>query len=78
MSQTLFVSDLHLDQKRPHIIAAFCRFLSESSSADALYILGDLFEYWIGDDDPAIGLEPAINATPRPKRFRRSSLFYPW
>jgi len=62
MSQTLFVSDLHLDQKRPHIIAAFCRFLQECSSADALYILGDLFEYWIGDDDPAIGLEPAISA----------------
>ncbi len=62
MSQTLFVSDLHLDQKRPHIVAAFCRFLDDSSSADALYILGDLFEYWIGDDDPAIGLEPAINA----------------
>ncbi|QMU61325.1 MAG: UDP-2,3-diacylglucosamine diphosphatase [Gammaproteobacteria bacterium] len=62
MSQTLFVSDLHLDQKRPHIIAAFCRFLHECSSADALYILGDLFEYWIGDDDPAIGLEPAISA----------------
>ncbi len=62
MSQTLFVSDLHLDQKRPHIIAAFCRFLSECSSADALYILGDLFEYWIGDDDPAVGLESAINA----------------
>jgi UDP-2,3-diacylglucosamine hydrolase len=62
MPQTLFVSDLHLDQKRPHIIAAFCRFLHECSSADALYILGDLFECWIGDDDPAIGLEPAINA----------------
>ena len=62
MSQTLFVSDLHLDQKRPHIIAAFCRFLNECSSADALYILGDLFEYWIGDDDPAIGLESAIRA----------------
>ena len=62
MPQTLFVSDLHLDPKRPHIIAAFCRFLNECSSADALYILGDLFEYWIGDDDPAIGLEPAINA----------------
>jgi UDP-2,3-diacylglucosamine hydrolase len=62
MTQTLFVSDLHLDNKRPHIIAAFCRFLDECSSADALYILGDLFEYWIGDDDPAIGLEPAINA----------------
>ena len=62
MTQTLFVSDLHLDNKRPHIIAAFCRFLDECSSADALYILGDLFEYWIGDDDPAIGLESAIDA----------------
>ena len=62
MSQTLFISDLHLDQKRPHIIAAFCRFLEECSEIDALYILGDLFEYWIGDDDPAIGLEPAITS----------------
>lgn len=62
MTQTLFVSDLHLDNKRPHIIAAFCRFLDECSSIDALYILGDLFEYWIGDDDPAIGLAPAIDA----------------
>jgi UDP-2,3-diacylglucosamine hydrolase len=61
MSQTLFVSDVHLDQKRPHIVAAFCRFLEQCSSADALYILGDLFEYWIGDDDPAIGLEPVIS-----------------
>jgi len=62
MTQTLFVSDLHLDQKRPQIIAAFSRFLKENSEVDALYILGDLFEYWIGDDDPAIGLEPAIHA----------------
>ncbi len=62
MTQTLFVSDLHLDQKRPHIVAAFCRFLEQNTGADALYILGDLFEYWIGDDDPAIGLESAIDA----------------
>ena len=62
MAQTLFVSDLHLDPKRPHIIAAFCRFLQENSDVDALYILGDLFEYWIGDDDPAIGLESVISA----------------
>jgi UDP-2,3-diacylglucosamine hydrolase len=63
MKQTLFVSDIHLDQKRPHIIAAFCRFLHEvkqTSNTDAFYILGDLFEYWIGDDDPAIGLEKVI------------------
>ena len=62
MTQTLFVSDLHLDQKRPHIIAAFCRFLEENTGADSLYILGDLFEYWIGDDDPAEGLKSVIDS----------------
>ncbi len=60
--QTLFVADLHLDNNRPHIIAAFCRFLQGISRADAFYILGDLFEYWIGDDGPAVGLEPVLNS----------------
>ncbi|MBS0455768.1 MAG: UDP-2,3-diacylglucosamine diphosphatase [Proteobacteria bacterium] len=50
---TLFVSDLHLDPVRPHIVAGFREFLREQAAhADALYILGDLFEYWVGDDDP--------------------------
>ena len=62
MSQTLFVSDLHLEHSRPHIVAAFCRFLQNIADTDALYILGDLFEYWIGDDDPANGLTTAIDA----------------
>lgn len=62
MTQTFFVSDLHLDHKKPHVIAAFCRFLEGISGADALYILGDLFDYWIGDDDPAIGLKPVMNS----------------
>lgn len=49
---TLFISDLHLDETRPQIIGLFERFLaSEARHADALYILGDLFETWIGDDD---------------------------
>jgi len=49
---TLFVSDLHLDETRPHITELFGRFLAgEAVHADALYILGDLFEAWIGDDD---------------------------
>ena len=48
---TLFISDLHLCGKRPHINALFTRFLDEiARDAEALYILGDLFEYWIGDD----------------------------
>lgn len=51
MAQTLFISDLHLDPQRPDIVALFLRFLAEQASqAEALYILGDLFEYWIGDD----------------------------
>lgn len=51
MGETLFISDLHLDAKRPQIVGLFLRFLAqEVPRADALYILGDLFEYWIGDD----------------------------
>jgi UDP-2,3-diacylglucosamine hydrolase len=51
---TLFVSDLHLDPSRPAITELFGRFLDgEARRADALYILGDLFEAWVGDDDPA-------------------------
>jgi UDP-2,3-diacylglucosamine hydrolase len=50
---TLFISDLHLDAERPDITAQFLQFLeSEARHASALYILGDLFEAWIGDDDP--------------------------
>jgi UDP-2,3-diacylglucosamine hydrolase len=49
---TLFISDLHLDESRPEIVDLFERFLAgEARGADALYILGDLFESWIGDDD---------------------------
>jgi len=51
---TLFVADLHLDPERPAITELFCRFLDdEARHADALYILGDLFEAWVGDDDPS-------------------------
>jgi len=49
---TLFISDLHLDEARPHIVDLFTRFVAdEARGAAALYILGDLFESWIGDDD---------------------------
>jgi UDP-2,3-diacylglucosamine hydrolase len=49
----LFISDLHLDGARPDITEQFLHFLeTEARSAQALYILGDLFEAWIGDDDP--------------------------
>ncbi|AXI84279.1 UDP-2,3-diacylglucosamine diphosphatase [Xylella taiwanensis] len=51
---TLIISDLHLDPLRPTVTELFLRFLREQvSGADALYILGDLFEVWIGDDMPS-------------------------
>ncbi|MEP6883333.1 MAG: UDP-2,3-diacylglucosamine diphosphatase [Gammaproteobacteria bacterium] len=47
----LFISDLHIDASRPAITEQFLRFLAaEARDADVLYILGDLFESWIGDD----------------------------
>lgn len=51
---TLFISDLHLQPSQPRLFEACRRFLDdEVRHADALYILGDLFEVWIGDDDDA-------------------------
>ena len=50
---TLFISDLHLEANRPEIGEQFLAFLAgPAREADALYILGDLFEAWVGDDDP--------------------------
>jgi UDP-2,3-diacylglucosamine hydrolase len=49
----LFVSDLHLDATRPEITRLFLTFLAgEARAAEALYLLGDVFEAWVGDDDP--------------------------
>lgn len=54
MAHSLFVSDLHLGPERPETTQLFEAFLRHHASrADALYILGDLFEYWAGDDDLA-------------------------
>ena len=51
MNHSLFISDLHLCDSRPHITTVFIQFLQHTAAkAQALYILGDLFEYWAGDD----------------------------
>lgn len=51
---TLFIADLHLHEERPEITRAFLHFLKNSApTAEALYILGDFFDAWIGDDDDA-------------------------
>ena len=50
---TLFISDLHLEASKPEIGEQFLAFMAgPAREADALYILGDLFEVWVGDDDP--------------------------
>ncbi|WP_088332248.1 UDP-2,3-diacylglucosamine diphosphatase [Lacimicrobium sp. SS2-24] len=52
MGHTLFIADLHLSEDRPDITAAFDGFMThQAPHATALYVLGDLFEAWIGDDD---------------------------
>ena len=51
---TYFISDLHLLESRPQATQAFVDFLDHiRDRAEALYILGDLFEVWVGDDDDA-------------------------
>jgi UDP-2,3-diacylglucosamine hydrolase len=51
---TLFISDLHLDDRRPETTRCLLEFLhTEAPEAESLYILGDLFEFWLGDDSPS-------------------------
>jgi len=65
-SVTYFIADLHLAQNRPDITACFLSFLkNDAPKAQTLYILGDLFEYWIGDDDKnpfVVEVASALNA----------------
>jgi UDP-2,3-diacylglucosamine hydrolase len=74
--KTLFISDLHLDLSRPAIIGQFEAFIrDEAVQADALYILGDLFEAWIGDDaDDEVGKRFA--AAMRPMREAHKPCFF--
>jgi UDP-2,3-diacylglucosamine hydrolase len=65
MARTLFISDLHLSAQRPELVAAFHEFVrGPARGAAALYILGDLFDLWLGDDqlrDPlAAGVAAAL------------------
>ncbi len=63
MTETLLVSDVHLDVKRPAVVDLFNQFLLKRAiHADALYILGDLFEYWIGDDAPYAEYQSTFDA----------------
>lgn len=73
---TLFVSDLHLDSSRPAMIETFQRLIAQQAiHADALYIIGDLFEAWIGDDvNDAVG-EQFIDAM-QPMRVTHKPAYF--
>ncbi|MCJ8298509.1 MAG: UDP-2,3-diacylglucosamine diphosphatase [Pseudomonadales bacterium] len=61
--KVLFVADLHLSAQRPDLIRAFIDFLENTASdCDTLYLLGDIFEAWIGDDYVEAELQPVIDA----------------
>lgn len=57
MAETLIIADLHLARAEPRTLALLDAFLERAREAEAVCILGDLFDYWIGDDQP---IDPAI------------------
>ena len=62
----LFISDLHLDAGRPETLARFDQFIERRAlAAREIYILGDLFEAWIGDDDDDRRLRPVVDGLRR-------------
>lgn len=79
MSETLFISDLHLDDSRPEVTELFLQFLkARAVKAHALFILGDFFEAWIGDDtadenDPIIQGIKQLTAGGLPVYFMRGN-----
>ncbi len=55
MKKTYFIADLHLSEQQPHLTALFKQFMqNEATKGEALYILGDLFDFWIGDDEKSM------------------------
>ena len=49
---TYFIADLHLNDNQPELTDLFLQFMTEKAPlAEAVYILGDLFDFWIGDDE---------------------------
>ena len=55
MNKTYFIADLHLSENRPDLTALFVDFMqNKAPQAQALYILGDLFDFWVGDDEKSM------------------------
>lgn len=71
-----FISDLHLDSNLPRTVASFVQFLENlPQHADVLLILGDLFEYWVGDDDIARGSNLIVAKALRQARAKHMLIY---
>ena len=76
MSHSLFISDLHLSHENPRSAELFLRFANEvAPKAEALFILGDLFEYWAGDDDLTDSFHLRITNTLRDLNAQETRIF---
>ena len=73
--EILFISDCHLDPQRPQVEARLIDFLDHrADTADSLYILGDLFEVWLGDDDAAAAGRTVLDSLRR--LARRAAVYF--
>ena len=77
MQNIVFISDLHLSPERPEMINLFLKFADEiAANADKLYILGDFLEYWLGDDDPALSLQPVFDKLTELSDDHKTKLYF--
>jgi UDP-2,3-diacylglucosamine hydrolase len=77
MPHTLFISDLHLTTERPQANQQFFEFLAQiAPAAQALYILGDLFEYWVGDDDTTDPLNASVAVALKALAARGTAVYF--
>lgn len=77
MASAIFISDLHLAPERPAATDALLRFLEDTAAgAGQLYVLGDLFEYWIGDEGLALPMPAAVAAAFRALSGRGTQVFF--
>lgn len=75
--RTLFIADLHLSENSPHITDAFFAFLKkEVNDVETLYILGDLFEVWIGDDEHTELMDEVAQQLSHYSHINKIKVFY--
>ncbi|HIP76690.1 MAG TPA: UDP-2,3-diacylglucosamine diphosphatase [Psychromonas hadalis] len=75
--RTLFIADLHLSENHPQVVAAFYRFLEkELNFGETLYILGDLFDVWVGDDEHTPLMDKVADALTKCAKKRQITIYY--